>query len=149
MENDIPSLSSVWDHSLTNILGHDPTTEACRTLRQWVPYQGVHSLLDLWSWDPEEFKADTSQTIYDLDDHGQLLHLRTNEIKQVAGFIAYMTHIFESYNSGPDLPDDPFHPFTPDKWETHTATDMMTYLIQNLSGPLGPNPIPSEPIYSS
>ena len=105
-------------------MGHDPTTDAGRTLRQWVPYQGVHSLLDLLSWDPEEFKAETSQTIYGQDDHGQLLHLRINQIKPMDGLITYMRHIFESYNSCPDLPDDPFHPFTPDEWETHTATDM-------------------------
>ena len=128
MENDIPRLSPVWEHSLTNILGHDPTTETGRTLRQCIPYKGVHSLLDLLSGDPEEFKADSSQTIYDLDSHGQLLHLRTNQIKQVAGLITYMRHIFESFNSDPDLPDNPFHPFTPDEWETHTATHMRTYL---------------------
>ena len=56
-----------------------------------------------------------------------------------------MRHIFESYSSGPDLPDDPFHPFTPDECETHTATHMRTYLIQHLSSPLGPNPGPSVP----
>ena len=57
-------LSPVWGHSLANILGHDPTTKAGRSITQWVPYQGVQSLLDLLSWDPEEFKADPYQTIY-------------------------------------------------------------------------------------
>ena len=57
------------------------------------------------------------------------------------GLITYMRHIFESYNSCADLPDDPFHPFTPGEWETHTATQMRTYLIQHLSSPLGPNPV--------
>ena len=60
-----------------------------------------------------------------------------------------MMHIFESYNSGPDLPDDPFHPFTPEKWMTHTAKQMRTYLVANISSPLGPNPVPSGPISSS
>ena len=117
MENDIPRLSPVWKDFLTNILGQDPTTEAGRTLSQWVPYQGVHSILDLLSWDPEESQADPSLTIYDLDDYGQFSRLRTSQIKEVTGLITYMRHIFESHNSGPDLPDDPFHPFTPDEWE--------------------------------
>ena len=73
----------------------------------------------------------------------------TNHTEQLARLIAYMRHIFESYNSGPDLPDDPFHSFTPDEWVTHTATQMSTYLIQNLPSPLGPNPVPSGPISSS
>ena len=43
-------------------VGHDHTTEPGRTLRQWVHFQGVQSLLDLLSWDPEAIKADPSQT---------------------------------------------------------------------------------------
>ena len=33
-----------------------------------------------------------------------------------------MKHILESYNSGTELPDDPFHPYTPDEWAQHTPT---------------------------
>ena len=40
-----------------------------------------------------------------------------------------MKYIFESYNSGPDLPNDPFHPFSLDEWAQHTPTQMMIYLI--------------------
>ena len=56
-----------------------------------------------------------------------------------------MKHIFESCSSGPDLPDDPIHPFTPDEWAQHTPTQMTTCLIQHLPNPLGPNPVPSGP----
>ena len=119
------------------------------TLRHWVHFQGVHSLLDLLSWDPEEITADPTQTAYQQDDNEQYLHLRTNLVKQICGLITYIKHIFESYNSGPDLPDDAFHPFTPDEWEQHTPTQMRTYLIQHLPNPLGPNPVPSGPIFSS
>ena len=56
-----------------------------------------------------------------------------------------MKYIFESYNSGPDLPDDPFHPFSPDEWAQHTPTQMMTYLIQHLPNPLGSNLVLSGP----
>ena len=60
-----------------------------------------------------------------------------------------MRHIFESSNSGSNLPDDPFHPFTSDEWETHTATLMRAYLLQHVSNLLdsiqsllGPYPHP-------
>ena len=56
MENEIPRLSPVWEHSLTTILGHDPSTESGIALRHWVHFQGVQSLLDLLSWDQEELK---------------------------------------------------------------------------------------------
>ena len=80
MENEIPRLSTVWEHSLTNLLGHDHTTEPGMALRRWVHFQGVHSLLDLLSWDPEELKTVPSQQVYSLDDQGQYIPLRTNQV---------------------------------------------------------------------
>ena len=91
-----------------------------------------HSPLDLLSCDPDEFKSDAFQTVYYLNDYGEVWHYRTNQIQQVTGLITYMKYIFESYNSGPDLPDDPFPPFTPDEWETYTATLLSP--IQSLLG---------------
>ena len=120
MENQILRLSTVWGHSLTNMWGHDLTTEA----GQWVHFQGVHSLLDLLNWDPEEIKSGPSQTAYHQHTHRQFLHLRNNQTKQLTGLITYMRHIFESYNSGPDLPDDPFNPFIPDEWVLDTPTQI-------------------------
>ena len=80
MENEIPRLSTVWEHSLTNLLGHYHTTEPLMALRHWVHFQGVHSLLDFLRLDPEELK-----TI-----QGEYLHLRTNQAKQIYWLITYM-----------------------------------------------------------
>ena len=148
MENEIPRLSTVWEHSITTLLGHDHTTEPGMALRHWVHFQGVHFLLDLLSWDPEELKAVPTQQVYHWDNQGQYIHLRTNQVKQMCGLITYMKYRFESYNSGHDLPDDPFHPFSPDEWAQCTPTQMMTYLVQHLQSPLGPDPISSGPISS-
>ena len=49
--------------SLTNLLGHDPTSDPSIALRQWVLFQGVHKILDLLSWDQEELKAVPAQQI--------------------------------------------------------------------------------------
>ena len=93
-------------------------------------------------------KADPTQVAYHHDDQGHILRLRTNQVKQICVLITYMKHIFESYNYGPDLPDDPFHPSTPDEWAQHKPTQMRTYLIQHHPNPLGSNPVPSGPISS-
>ena len=97
-------------------------------LRQWVHFQGVHNILDLLSWDQEELKAVPAQQVYSLDDHGQGLYLRTNQIKQICGLITYMKHVSAAYNSDIDPRDDPFHPFTPDEWSQQTSTMLRTYL---------------------
>ena len=99
MENEIPRLSPVWEYSLTNLLGHDHTAEPGMALRHWVHLQGLHSLLDLLSWDPEELKTTTTQQVYSLDDQGHYTHLRTNQVKPMWGLITYIKHIFELYNS--------------------------------------------------
>ena len=57
-------------------------------------------------------------------------------------------YIFESCNSGTELPDDPFHPFSPAEWAQHTPIQMRTYLVQHLPNPPGPDPVSSGPISS-
>ena len=149
MENQNPRVPPLLEHSLTTLMGHDPTSDPGIALRQWVHFQGVHNVLDLLSWDQEELKAVPAQQVYSLDDHGQGLHLMTNQIKQMCGLITYMKHVVAAYNSDIDPRDDPFHPFTPDEWSQQTSTMLRTYLIQNLPDPHGPEPVPSGPIFSS
>ena len=98
---------------------------------------------------PRRTQSYSTQLVYSLDDHGQGLYCRTNQIKPICGLITYMKHIFGSYNSGIAPQGDPFHPFTPDEWSQQTPTMMRTYLIQNLADPHGPEPVPPGPISSS
>ena len=114
MENQNPAVPPLWEHSLTTLLGHDPTSDHGIALSQWLHFQGVHIILDLLSWDQEKLKAVPAQQVYSLDDHGQGLYLRTNQIKQICGLITYIKHVFVAYNSDIDCRDDPFHPITPD-----------------------------------
>ena len=100
MEKENPRVPPLWEHSLTTLLGHDPTSDPGIALRQWEHFQGIHNILDLLSWDQEELKAIPSQWVYSLDDHGQGLYLMTNLIKQIFGIVTYMKHIFGSYGSG-------------------------------------------------
>ena len=85
MENQNLRVPPLWEHSLTTLFGHDPTKDPGIALRQWVHFHGVHNILDLLSWDQEELKTTPSQQVYSLDDHGQGLYLRTNQIKKFVG----------------------------------------------------------------
>ena len=69
MENQNIRVSVPWEHSLTNLLGHDSTSDPGIALRQWVHFQGVHNILDLLSWDQEELKAIPAQQVYSLVCH--------------------------------------------------------------------------------
>ena len=96
-------------------------------------------------------KMDLVKTIRRLAifSYEQLLHLGTIQIKKISGLIACMRHILDSYSSGPDLLDEPFHPCRQNEWEQHTPIQMRTYLIQHHPSLLGPNPVPAGPITSS
>ena len=115
MENQNIRVSTQWEHSLTNLLGHDSTTEPGIALRQWVPRQGVENHLDLLSWEEEEVKANPTQQVFSLDDHGQGSYLRTNQTKQICGLITNMKHVFSEYMSEGVRPD-PFHIFSSEEW---------------------------------
>ena len=141
-------VSTQWEHSITNLLGHAPTTEPGIALRQWIHYQGVENFLDLLSWEEDELKAIPTQQVFTLDEHGQGSYLRTNQTKQICGLITYMKHVFSEYMSE-GARTDPFHPFSPEEWSQHTSTLLRTYLIQNLPKPIGPEPVTSGPISSS
>ena len=102
-------------------------------------------LLDLLGWEPEELKTVPTQQAFSMDDQGQYIHLRTNQVKQLCGLITYMKHIFKPYNFGIELPDDPFLPSALDEWAKYTPTQMRTHLVQHLPNPHGPQPVPSGP----
>ena len=63
MANQDIRVSAEWEHSITNLLGHAPTTEPGIALRQWVLHQGVENHLDLLSWEEEEVKANPTDRI--------------------------------------------------------------------------------------
>ena len=149
MGNQNPRVPILWEHFLTNLLGHDSTSDPGIALRQWVHFQGVHNILGLLSWDQEELKVVPVQQVYSLDDHGQGLYLRTNQIKHMCGLITYMKHVIRAYNSDIDPRDDLFHPFSSEEWSQQTSIMLRTYLIQHLPNPNGPEPAPSWPIPSS
>ena len=148
MENQNIRVSTQWDHSLTNLFGHDPTTEPGIALMQWVHHQGVESHLDLLSWEEDEVKANPTQQVFSLDDHGQGSYLKTNQTKQICGLITYMKHVFSQYMAE-DVRPDPFYIFSPEEWSQQTSTMMRTFLVQILLNPIGPQRVISGPISSS
>ena len=54
--------------------------------------------------------------------------------------------VFREYNSGIEVREDPFHPFTPGEWYQHTSTMLTTFWIQHLPNPIGPEPVLPGPI---
>ena len=52
-----PTLSDIWEHTLTNILRYDSKSETGRLLRFWVKHHKLEEYYQLLSWDIEEFTS--------------------------------------------------------------------------------------------
>ena len=141
-------VSTQFEHSITNLLGHAPTTKPGIALRQWVNHQGIDDFLDLLSWDEDEVKTNPVQQVFSLDDKGQGSYLRTNQVKQICGLITYVKHVFKEYMSEEVRPE-PFHILSPEEWSQQTSTMFRTFLVQHLPTPIGPQPVISGSIPSS
>ena len=79
MVNQNIRVSTQWEYSITNLLGHEPTTEPGIALSQWVHHQGIENHVDPLSWEEDEIKANPNQQVFSLDDDGQGSYLRTNQ----------------------------------------------------------------------
>ena len=97
MENQNPRVRPLWEHSLTTLLGHDPTSDPGIALRPWVHFQGVHNILDLLSWDQDELKTILALQVYSLDDHGQGLLQSASFSLCMAMRILFSTFQFENF----------------------------------------------------
>ena len=80
MANQNIRVSTQWEHSITNLLGHEPTTDPGISLRQWVHHQGIENHVDLLSLEEDEIKANPTQHVFSLDDHGQGSYLNSTNM---------------------------------------------------------------------
>ena len=91
MENQNPRVPPLWEHSLTTLLGHDPTSYPGIAQRQWVHFQGVHNILDLLSWDQEELKTVPAQQLYPLMTMVRVYNLGPTKLNNVWAHNLYET----------------------------------------------------------
>ena len=85
MENQNARAPPLWECSLTTLLGHDPTSDPCIVLRQWVHFQGVHNVLDLLSCYQEELKAVPAQQVYSLMTRVRVYTLGPTKLNKCVG----------------------------------------------------------------
>ena len=85
MENQNIRVSTQWEHSITNLLGHDPTSEPDIALRQWVHHQGVENILDLLSWEEDELKLSLPNRYSSLMTMDRVLTLGPTRLNKYVG----------------------------------------------------------------
>ncbi|KAL7580898.1 hypothetical protein ACA910_001167 [Epithemia clementina (nom. ined.)] len=136
METSSIGIPAVWEHSLTNLLGHGPDSSIGINLRLWVIHQQFsNDLTEFCAWELHDFDLDTNAlhrgTMTYLAHHHSmpspfLQLLLPNQVKQLHGLWQYIVH--QSMTDSPTL-DGTIPSLQPDHWIATTITTFRQWLV--------------------
>ncbi|KAL7573386.1 hypothetical protein ACA910_006495 [Epithemia clementina (nom. ined.)] len=136
METSSIGIPAVWEHALTNLLGHGPDSSIGINLRLWVIHQQFsNDLTEFCAWALQDFDLDTNALhrgamTYLAHHHStsspSLQLLLPNQVKQLHGLWQYIVH--QSMFGIPTI-DGTIPSLQPDHWITTTITTFRQWLI--------------------
>ncbi|KAL7579143.1 hypothetical protein ACA910_019168 [Epithemia clementina (nom. ined.)] len=136
METSSIGIPDVWEHAITNLLGHGPDSPIGINLRLWVIHQQFsNDLTEFCAWELHDFALDThaihrGALTYLAHHHStsspSLQLLLPNQVKQLHGLWQYIVH---QSMSGISTIDGTIPSLQPDHWITTTITTFRQWLI--------------------
>ncbi|KAL7574189.1 hypothetical protein ACA910_014864 [Epithemia clementina (nom. ined.)] len=136
METSSIGIPAVWEHALTNLLGHGPDSSIGINLRLWVIHQQFsNDLTEFCAWELHDFDLDTNALhrgamTYLVHHHSTpspfLQLLLPNQVKQLHGLWHYIVH--QSMTGNPTI-DGTVPSLQPDHWMATTITTFRQWLI--------------------
>ena len=64
-------LSCLWEHTITKIFKHDPESELCIKIRQWVRYNRLENFNSILNYPIDDFTP--SGNLCYMNEHGDIL----------------------------------------------------------------------------
>ena len=125
-DNEVPPS---WEHAVSILMAQRSTSELGKALRKWFNYQGFTSLFDFFVWNPQNMKHYKESLIYEIMDDGSTISLRSNQINQVMGLHAFMTHLVEESMEKGEL--DVVKPISEEQWSKTTMPQFRSYLVHH------------------
>ncbi|KAL7556406.1 hypothetical protein ACA910_013048 [Epithemia clementina (nom. ined.)] len=129
METSSIGIPAVWEHALTNLLGHGPDSSIGINLRLWVIHQQFsNDLSEFCAWELHDFDLDTNALhrgamTYLVHQHSTpspfLQLLLPNQVKQLHGLWHYIVH--QSMTGNPTI-DGTVPSLQLDHWMATTIT---------------------------
>ncbi|KAL7567221.1 hypothetical protein ACA910_021208 [Epithemia clementina (nom. ined.)] len=136
METSSIGIPAVWEHALTNLLGHGPDSSIGINLRLWVIHQQFsNDLTEFCAWELHDFALDINALHHGamtyLDHHHNkpspfLQLLLYNQVKQLHGLWQFIVH--QSMSGNPTI-DGTVPSLQPDHWIATTITTFRQWLI--------------------
>ena len=128
----ISHLNPTWEHSLTDILNHDPKTQTGIIMRAWVKDNNMTNFTSLLTYTTDKFTPTGFLCYYkEKVDAETPTMMPANLLQELYNLSRYITHVMNESDYDPDDPDFD-HPLSEHNWLSQTRGKFMKYVIYTL-----------------
>ena len=140
----ISHLNPTWEHTLTDILNHDPKTQMGIIMRAWVKDNDMTDFTSMLTYTADKFTPTGSLCYYKEKVDAQTpTMMPTKLLQELYNLKRYITHVMNESDYDPDDPDFD-HPLSEHNWLSQARGKFMKYVIYTLSDGIESRPIPNK-----
>ena len=136
----ISHLNPTWEHTLTDILNHDPKTQMGIIMRVWVKDNNMTDFTSMLTYTADKFTTTGVLCYYKEKVDAETPNMMpTNLLQELYNLRRYITHVINE-SDDPDFD----HPLGEHNWLSQTRGKFMKYVIYALSDCIESRPIPNK-----
>ena len=121
----ISHLNPTWEHTLTDILNHDPKTQMGIIMRAWVKDNNMTDFTSMLTYTADNFNPTGFPCYYkEKVDAETPTMMPTNLLQELYNLRRYITHVMNESDYDPDDPDSD-HPLSEHNWLSQTRGKFM------------------------
>ena len=140
----ISHLNPSWEHTLTDVLNHDPKTQMGIIMRSWVKDNDMTDFTSMLMYTADKFTPTASLCYFkEKVDAETPTMMPTILLQEVYNLRRYITHVMNESYYDPDDPDFG-HPLSEHNWLSQTRGKIMKPAIYTLSDGVESRPIPNK-----
>ena len=141
-------LSTIWEHTLTEILNHDIKTEVGIIMRAWVKHNKLEGMADLLIYDLNDFTLTGILCHYiETAEAEETIIMPNSPLKEIYNLYRYIQHLI--LESQFDYDDEEFdNPPDEDNWLLQTRGKYMKFVICHSSTATEPRSTSNQKLVS-
>ena len=116
-------LSCLWEHTITKIFKHDPESELCIKIRQWVRYNRLENFNSILNYPIDDFTP--SGNLCYMNEHGDILPY--TPMKKIFNLRWYIQHLMDQSE------DEAQNPLSEENWMKQNNCKLIKYVFQQTS----------------
>ena len=141
-------LSTIWEHTLTEILNHDIKTEVGNIMRAWVKHNKLEGMADLLIYDLNDFTLTGILCHYiERAEAEETIIMPNSPLKEIYNLYRYIQHLIVESQFNYD--DEEFdNPLDEDNWLLLTRGKYMKFVICHSSTATEPRSTSNQKLVS-